>query len=88
MDRDQLQELLKSLQRELADARSLDDESRRLLGAVMGDISRTLQASAAPTAAAPVSDRLGDLAVRFEADHPALAGAMRQLIDALAKAGI
>lgn len=88
MDRDELQALLKSLQRELGDARSLDPESRRLLGDVMGDIGRALQTSAAPADAGPVSDRLDDLAVRFEADHPALAGAMRQLIDALAKAGI
>jgi hypothetical protein len=35
-----------------------------------------------------VSSRLDDLVVRFESDHPALAGALRQLIDALAKAGI
>lgn len=88
MDRDQLQALVKSLQRELADAKSLDPESRRLLGAVMGDIGRALHSSAPPANAAPISGRLDDLAVRFEADHPALAGAMRQLIDALAKAGI
>lgn len=88
MDRDQLQELVKSLQRELGDAKSLDQESRRLLGAVMADIGRALQTSVGPAAAAPISDRLDDLAVRFEADHPALAGTMRQLIDALAKAGI
>lgn len=88
MDRDQLQALLKSLQRELGDTKSLDPESRRLLGAVMGDIGRALHTSSDPVPAAPMTDRLDDLAVRFEADHPALAGAMRQLIDALAKAGI
>ena len=33
-------------------------------------------------------ERLEELVVRYEADHPGVAGAMRQLIDALAKAGI
>lgn len=88
MDRDELQALLRSLQRELGDARSLDPESRRLLGTVMGDIGRALHGPDTPATDAPMSERLDDLAVRFEADHPAIAGAMRQLIDALAKAGI
>lgn len=88
MDRGHLQSLLKSLQRELSDARSLDEDSRRMLGAAMSDIGRALQTPGASAAAAPVTSRLEDLVVRFEADHPALAGAMRQLIDALAKAGI
>lgn len=88
MDRDQLQTLLKSLQRALGDAKSLDVESRRLLGALMGDIGRALHTSGDPATTAPITERLDDLAVRFEADHPALAGAIRQLIDALAKAGI
>jgi len=32
--------------------------------------------------------RLEGLAVRFETDHPSLAQVLRQLIDALGKAGI
>jgi hypothetical protein len=52
----------------------------------MSDIERVLQSGAGR--GAPVSDRLEALVLRYEADHPAVAGAMRQLIDALAKAGI
>ena len=39
-------------------------------------------------AAAAHSPRLESLAVRFEAGHPAIAEALRELIDALVKAGI
>jgi hypothetical protein len=42
-------------------------------------------ASAAVAAHTP---RLESLAVRFEAGHPAIAEALRELIDALVKAGI
>lgn len=89
MDRDRLRALLKSLHRELSGARTVDDESRRLLGTALSDIDRVLQEPAGGGAGtARVSSRLESLVVRFEADHPAVAGAMRQLIDALAKAGI
>jgi hypothetical protein len=44
----------------------------------------------APTAKAPEAegDRLEGAAVRLEAEHPGLAGAIRSVLDALAKAGI
>ena len=35
-----------------------------------------------------VTERLEELAVRFEADHPAAGNALREAIDALGKAGI
>ncbi len=88
MDRERLRALLKSLHGELSDARSVDDESRRLLGTVMSDIDRVLQQPGGRADTARVSRGLEALVVRFEADHPSIAGAMRQLIDALAKAGI
>lgn len=88
MDRDRLEALLKSLRDELAGSKSVDDESRRLLGRVMADIGRILQAPRPAAGNGMLSDRLGSLAVRFEAEHPAVAGAIRQLMDALAKAGI
>ncbi len=87
MDRDALRDLLKQLHHALGGERAVDEESRHLLGTVMGDIERVLQQPAG-VADEPVSGRLDELVVRYEADHPAVAGAMRQLIDALAKAGI
>jgi hypothetical protein len=88
MDRGQLRDLLKQLHQELDGAQAPDPESRRLLGTVMSDIDRLLHQPAGSAQGAPASARLEELVVRYEADHPAVAGAMRQLIDALAKAGI
>jgi hypothetical protein len=87
MDRNRLRDLLQQLHHALGGARTVDEESRRLLGTVMSDIERVLERGGGPRGA-PVSSRLEELIVRYEADHPAVAGAMRQLLDALAKAGI
>ena len=79
MSSDDLNALLKRLHAELGRATALDDESRRLLGVVLSDIDRL--GPAAP-------GRLETLAVRFEAEHPAVAAALRQVADLLGKAGI
>jgi Domain of unknown function (DUF4404) len=88
MDRNRLRDLLNQLHQALGEARTADPESRRLLGTVMSDIERVLQQPASGQGDTPASQRLEELVVRYEADHPGIAGAMRQLIDALAKAGI
>ena len=80
-----LPELLRRLHEELGWADSLDDESRRLLKLVAQDIEALSASSAAAGDHLPALERL---AVRFDADHPALAAIARQLMDALAKAGI
>ena len=95
MRQESLRELLARVHDRLAASGSLDGEARQLLGTVMRDIERALgsghlaaaQSAPAGTAAAHAS-RLESLAVRFEAGHPALAEAVRQLMDALGKAGI
>ncbi len=79
---DQLNSLLTDLHRELGCATTLDDESRRLLGLVLSDIEKLGIA----TTATPGGLEL--LAVRFEADHPSVAAALRQVGDVLGKAGI
>lgn len=80
-----LPELLRQLHEELGWADSLDDESRRLLGVVARDIEAL---GACPATAGDHVPALERLAVRFDADHPALSAVVRQLMDALAKAGI
>jgi len=88
MAQDSLRELLARVHERLsASAGALDEDSRRLLGTVMRDIERALQPAAAGDAAAQ-APRLESLAVRFEAGHPGLAETLRELIDALVKAGI
>lgn len=82
---DELHALLRRLHEELGRARRLDEESRDLLGLVEQDIA------ALPETGSDAGERLSALermAVRFESDHPKTAGLVRQLADALAKAGI
>ena len=80
-----LDALLAELHVRLKRARSLDPEARKLLTAVARDIERALENDdASGVAAEPVEA----LAVRFEADHPSLAGVLRQIMDTLGKAGI
>lgn len=83
-----LREHVQALHTELADTRSVDPESRDALVTLLRDITRILEGSDAVPDDASLADRLETQAVRFEADHPALGAALRQLVDALAKAGI
>ena len=46
------------------------------------------QALATDDASAVAPEPVEALAVRFEADHPSLAGVLRQIMDTLGKAGI
>ena len=91
MSQESLREMLARIHERLAQADSVDAESRDLLATVMRDIERMLgrggtNAAATPPAAAV--PRLEALAVQFEADHPGIAQLLRQIIDALQKAGI
>jgi len=80
-----LDELLAELHTRLKQARSLDPEARRLLATVSRDIENAL---AKDDASAVATEPVEALAVRFEADHPSLAGVLRQIMDTLGKAGI
>jgi Domain of unknown function (DUF4404) len=85
----ELKDRLAALHAELARTRSVDDpELRQRLIELLGDITRLL---GKPTTAGEhhsLVEQLDALAVRFEADHPALGNAIRQVVDALGKAGI
>jgi hypothetical protein len=88
MSTQDLQTLLRQLHAELGRADALDPESRRLLDVVVDDIRRVGTADAAPTDTHATPIGLEALAVRFEADHPSMAAALRRLADVLGKAGI
>jgi hypothetical protein len=85
-----LRKTLLELQGELSGARTLAPEDRALLEATMRDIEQALAESTAVAESSPAApgDVLEGAAVRLEADHPGIAGAVRALVDALAKAGI
>ena len=84
----ELKQTVHNLHEELARAQQLGPEDRALLEAAVADIRRVLDS--APAAQAPQAEgaRLEGAAVRLEADYPGLAGAIRSVLDALAKAGI
>jgi len=89
-----LRELLSRIHERLSSSGAIDSESRELLAIVMRDIERALEGapSAASAAAAGQAglhaSRIESLAVEFEAGHPGLAEVLRELVDALGKAGI
>ncbi len=100
MGEESLRELLARLHEQLGvSGAAVDGESRRLLATVMRDIERALEPASRSAGdagsvedgravAAPHTPRLEMLAARFEAGHPTLAETLRELIDALVKAGI
>jgi len=84
-----LRDLLARVHERLSSAESVESESRELLVTLTRDIERALKRQPGGAALAPhPAPRLEQLAVQFEAEHPSLAQVLRQLIDALGKAGI
>lgn len=75
-------------QLERLDRDEIDSGTRDALMLLLNDLTRLLGAASLDNDDHPLTDRLEQLAVNFEADHPAVGTAVRQLIDALAKAGI
>ena len=93
----QLQQSLTRLHAELASAPRIDPASKKLLREVLADIERVLheppRASAevrhkAEHPAGPSAPKLEALAIEFEAEHPTIAGSLRQLVDLLGRAGL
>jgi hypothetical protein len=86
----ELRERLAALHSELARTSSVDPQSRELLITLLSDITRLLGPPSSRSAEDEhsVAERLDELAVQFEAEHPALGTAIRQVVDTLAKAGI
>jgi hypothetical protein len=90
----ELHNTLQGLHEELARAERLEPEDRALLETLLDDIRRLLDSPPAaraadqPTAASASGPALEGAAVRLEAGHPGVAGAIRAVLDALGKAGI
>lgn len=93
MSAEELHRLLARLHAELQGSPELDAESRRLLQELSADLGRLGQGGAAGEVAGalPVGEqasRLEGLVARFEGAHPSLAAALREVADALARAGL
>jgi len=84
MANEELHGLITKLHDALEHTRELDDESRRLLQQVAGDLTRLKSGDAS----AEHTPLLEGLAVRLESAHPAVSAAVRSLVDSLARAGV
>ncbi|HEY6643847.1 DUF4404 family protein [Povalibacter sp.] len=83
-----LRQQIEAMHVELSRIDSVDPQSRTLLITLLGDITRLLEQSNGDTDQHNLAERLDELAVHFEADHPSLGAALRRVVDALGKAGI
>lgn len=83
-----LNKQLESLHGELARTNAVDGQSRDLLVTLLNDISRLLESKPVAAEDTSLTERLDELAVQFEAEHPSLGTAIRRVLDTLAKAGI
>lgn len=73
---------------ERLDSNSLDPHTQESLLELLNDLTRLLGSPPLDDADHPLTERLEQIAVRFEAQHPSVGTAVRQLIDALGQAGI
>jgi hypothetical protein len=87
MNSETLKKTLASLHQELGSASTLDEKSRQRLQVLMRDLD-ALGTSAGSGPDTLHRQRVEELAVEFEVDHPTLAAVLRQLIDLLGKAGL
>lgn len=83
MAEQQLKQQLQQLHATLAEHPQLDSESQALLQRIAADIDE-LQ----PDQQTDLSERVQEQAVRFEQEHPTLAGVLRQIVDTLGRMGV
>ncbi|HTN75557.1 MAG TPA: DUF4404 family protein [Pirellulaceae bacterium] len=85
-----LRATLSELEAELRNVDQLDPESRAVLETALEEIQSALHSNTAPGSIEPHSlgERLQISATEFETSHPALAGLLHRLVDALTQLGI
>jgi len=96
IDPDKLSDAIEDLHQTLNQTPLVDEGPRSQLRELLVDIGRLLErpdlvnepAAELPTADDAHHHRLENMAVGFEAEHPALAANLRQIVDALGKAGL
>jgi Domain of unknown function (DUF4404) len=88
MDKDSRRERLIKLHAELSEAHRKDPQAHRPLAEILPDIKRLADEPEGPPKDASLSQRLERVAVQFEAEHPALAGSVRRIVDLLGEVGI
>ena len=66
----------------------LDDEERRRLHKLVGDIEGHVQTPEEAEHPAELADTVDQLITRFEADHPAFTGVLRRVMNTLGSMGV
>jgi hypothetical protein len=84
----ELQRQLEHLRDQLADSPPLSEEERATLYLLTQDIEAQLSRQAAAAPDASLVDGVTLAVERFEADHPTLAGTLRNILQSLANMGI
>jgi hypothetical protein len=87
MDEKTVRERLAKLHAELDEAHRENPAARDELNQILPEVKR-LSETGIERSDAALPARLEKVAVQFEADHPALAGSVRRIVDLLAEVGI
>lgn len=89
MPREKLRELVAQLHEELEETGSVDAESRALLEALTVDIDKVVgDEPTGPEEHESALEQVEEAAVGFEAEHPRVAGILREIFSALSRVGI
>lgn len=89
MHSDELRDKLESLHDALAAVDDLDEQTTTAMKQVASDIDRLMQQDSVPSEhVLGVRQRIDDLVLGFESEHPKLASVLSQLTDLLSGMGI
>lgn len=90
MEKSELRDTLAKVQAELTSAKSVDDETRRMLTELTDDIERLSEQSEEESAeqVESLGEQVQDMMLQFETEHPRLTNALNQVAAALANLGI
>ncbi len=87
MDKDQIFQDLSRLLNEI-DQLPLEEDERRRLHRLVGDIEGHVDAPAQTESPEELADTVDQLITRFETDHPAFTGVLRRVLNALGSMGV
>ncbi|MCD8523396.1 MAG: DUF4404 family protein [Saccharospirillaceae bacterium] len=83
MPQQDLKQQLQQLHETLQQNPQLDDGSLKLLQSIARDIDAMENSDAAD-----IGERVQEQAIRFEQEHPTIAGVLRQIVDTLGRIGV
>ncbi len=90
MPKKELLEKLAKVHSELADADSIDDDTRQRLSKLTDEIQQLLEKDESESAdeTEPLREQVHDVMLQFETEHPQLTAALNRVATALSNLGI